>query len=333
MRGWRDGGAGGAGFAGGGKAGECVLRPGSGAEVAERFEMRRALRECRAGAEQGGLPVLQTFEAAMTPLAHRIVKENFLLPHERTDCDACNVRQKMADVHCFEVTAVHELAHSLSFDISDGKAELGELAFLPAPKTWIEFEACPEKPVSQYGRYGYLLIDNGRGVVESWHVGEFDMGGRSTYWAGQSSFDLKVFHPLFNPRATLTSDREIIWDQDDVPQEWAQIYAFLAMINTPKVIGRRQHMPHRGLEKALLREQKLIGKFPLHAWTEIRLECSPPQDLSQEQGYEAHLTGKKALHFCRAHLRLRNCRVEFVKAHWRGDPALGIKQSRYRVTA
>lgn len=90
-------------------------------------------------------------------------------------------------------------------------------------------------------------------------------------------------------------------------------------------------MPHRGLERALIANQKLVGKFPLHAWTEIKLHVTPPKEAEGE--HEAHLTGERALHFCRAHLRIRLGRLEVVKAHWRGNPAIGIKQSRYTVTA
>ena len=107
----------------------------------------------------------------------------------------------------------------------------------------------------------------------------------------------------------------------------------LAIINSPKIIGRRQHMPHRGLERALIAKQKAIGKFPLHAWTEIQLKVTPPKDMSSDAPAEDHLTGQKALHFCRAHLRVRMGRLEVVRAHWRGDAALGIKRSRYKVTA
>lgn len=109
------------------------------------------------------------------------------------------------------------------------------------------------------------------------------------------------------------------------------LFGALAFINSPRIIGRRQHMPHRGLERELLRQQKVIGKFPLHAWTEIVLEVTPPKEADGQHEYEAHLTGKRALHFVRAHLRIRDGKLSFVKAHWRGDAALGIKQSRYRL--
>lgn len=111
------------------------------------------------------------------------------------------------------------------------------------------------------------------------------------------------------------------------------LWTLLAFINTPKIIGRRQHMPHRGLEKRLTAALKPVGKFPLHAWTEILLQIASPKDVSAEPSIEAHLTGERALHFCRANIRVRLGQLEIVRAHWRGDASLGIKQSRYKVAA
>lgn len=109
------------------------------------------------------------------------------------------------------------------------------------------------------------------------------------------------------------------------------VFGALAFINSPKIIGRRQHMPHKGLERELLKNQKVIGSFPLHAWTEIALDVTPPKEAAGQHEFEAHLTGRRALHFVRSHLRIREGRLQFVKSHWRGDAALGIRQSRYTV--
>jgi hypothetical protein len=106
--------------------------------------------------------------------------------------------------------------------------------------------------------------------------------------------------------------------------------SLLALINSPRIIGRQQHMPSRVLEQKLTRGFG-VGKFPLHAWTEIKLEVAKPIEIDDGEPHEAHLTGRRALHFVRKHLRLWNGELIYVTSHWRGDPALGIKQSRYRV--
>jgi hypothetical protein len=50
-----------------------------------------------------------------------------------------------------------------------------------------------------------------------------------------------------------------------------------------------------------------------------------------EPASEGHLTGEKCLHFVRTFLRVRMGQLEYVDAHWRGNPALGMKRSRYRL--
>jgi hypothetical protein len=109
-------------------------------------------------------------------------------------------------------------------------------------------------------------------------------------------------------------------------------YAALATINTPRIIDRHQHMPHQRAERELLKGICVPAKFPLRAWTDIILKVGvPPDDKSASGDHEAHLTGEKCLHYCRSHLRVRFGYLEYVQGHWRGNPALGIKHSRYRM--
>jgi hypothetical protein len=110
---------------------------------------------------------------------------------------------------------------------------------------------------------------------------------------------------------------------------WA--YAALALINAPRVIGRKQHMPHERIEREQLKQLGLVGKFPLRAWTEIVLTVAPADNRTGEPSTEAHLTGEKCLHYCRTHLRVRLGTLEYVEGHWRGNPALGMKRNRYRL--
>lgn len=60
----------------------------------------------------------------------------------------------MSDIHCFECTEVFGAACELSKEMSDKGsvgAVRGKLGFLPAPKTWIEYE-------SEGIRLGMLLM-------------------------------------------------------------------------------------------------------------------------------------------------------------------------------
>ena len=102
----------------------------------------------------------------------------------------------------------------------------------------------------------------------------------------------------------------------------------LDLINTPGLIGLRQHDPHRGLVKRLA----TAGSYPLQGWSEVVLKHKTVM-----ASQEPHLTGPtyhKCLHFVRSHLRHLRCgRVLTIPAHWRGDAALGIKRTRYRLAA
>lgn len=42
-------------------------------------------------------------------------------------------------------------------------------------------------------------------------------------------------------------------------------------------------------------------------------------------------TSPRALHWCRAHNRQKGDRIERIRAHWRGDPAFGVRLASYRL--
>lgn len=104
----------------------------------------------------------------------------------------------------------------------------------------------------------------------------------------------------------------------------------LDLINTPGLIGLRQHDPHRGLARKLGAVRS--GSYPLRGWSEIVLKHQTriADPAEQNTGPAFH----KCLHFVRSHERhYRDGCVTIIPAHWRGDPALGIKRTRYRVDA
>ena len=101
------------------------------------------------------------------------------------------------------------------------------------------------------------------------------------------------------------------------------------LINTPGLVGFRQHAPHSGLAKQFARMG--VGKYPLRSWSEVTVKTHTRHC---DGDYESGSTFRKCLHFVRSHQRhYRTGRVSVIPAHWRGDPALGIKRTRYRVTA
>lgn len=251
----------------------------------------------------------------MTPLAAHFIKQQ-TLPIKRRDVihDPDRMLSRMADIHCFDITEIKDVVHQV-VDAWEDKGEpidtCRDRIFLPAPNTWIEWNGDADG-----NRGATFLSDCGDGWADAYAVSPQGHGGTYYVWKCERLClsDTAVYRP------------------DGVRYEGASwLRATLALINTPRIVGRRQHMPNKGLERRLTQHFG-VGKFPLHAWTEIKLEVLKPIEIDDGAPHEAHLTGKRALHFCRAHIRIRMGKLEYVTSHWRGDPAIGIKQSRYVVT-
>lgn len=235
----------------------------------------------------------------------------------RTFEDRAGLLQRMHDVHCFEVSEVMGLARELKKHLPRHGVD-ERSTFLPAPKTWLEWVT------NGSTRYGVLLEEKADGKVTVTGAGSH---GDGASWRTGQVLDLN-YRPKMGARSIAAIESLAELKESD-----EELLALIAIINTPRVIGRRQHMPHRGLERRLTQALGVQGKFPLNAWTEIKLQVAPPKDMSGEGTTEAHLTGQRALHFCRSHLRIRLGRLEVVRSHWRGDASLGIRQSRYKLAA
>lgn len=271
----------------------------------------------------------------MTPLAQRIVKDLTLPMRKRSQFDYAGLLHSMDDIHCFEISEIVGCAKDIGEKTLVEKFMLTQ-TFLPAKKTWIEFR-------HEDSRIGLLLEAKKRFIsvriassnnANSW-VSFPDEGLIDLSWEKHPLKDLPLKFSLINPdcKDAFESNGLGFFNRffGMVPVVTAAFGA-LAFINSPNIIGRTTHLPHRGLEKELIRRQKTTGTFPLNAWTEVHLKVTPPEDAKDIPDYEAHLTGRKALHWVRTHLRIRNGRLEIVREHWRGDGSIGIKRSRYRVT-
>ena len=249
----------------------------------------------------------------MTPVAHRLLK--WLLTNDAIPCVLSDrMRDLMRDIHCFECSDVVDLAKSIGDEFIRRDCIDDLCTFLPAEKTWIEFW--------EDGSRTALLLQR-------------ETSGFATVYALAACPDdrLSNFADVGRIKLDCAEKPSNCMDGDivDGKRFTAIIYGLLAIINTPRVIGRRQHAPHRGLEKRLLDMKRVVGRFPLNAWTEITLSVAVPRDESNKDSREAHLTGQKAYHFCRAHCRIRLGKLEFVRDHWRGDKSLGTKRSRYTL--
>jgi hypothetical protein len=275
----------------------------------------------------------------MTPLAHYLTRQIASRPKDRETIwrepqNIKNLRDLMHDIHCFEVTACLPLIVETYESFKGKPIEQSEtvyetFGFLPAPKTWIEFRHASGNRMAVAmeecdGRHAYnggkpsavcTFVDRDSVVnlgMVSTQSGDFYAYGGLQRWP-------QYILACSGPEPDMAGQGIL-----------ALAHTLLVLINSPKIIGRRQHMPHAGLERRLTKGLG-AGKFPLHAWTEILLQVNKPPEIDDGEPHEAHLTGRRALHFCRKHIRIQNGQLVYVSAHWRGDPALGIKQSRYNV--
>jgi hypothetical protein len=260
----------------------------------------------------------------MTPLAQWLLKQTMAKVRDREgmwhdERNAATLRDMLNDVHCFEITEAAPLVHELIMLFKDQEESKSEClfsthAFLPAPKTWIEWRH------ASGNRLGVLLQENetrtnARGTF-LWKEGAQNLGLVSLVSGDYHSDGGDQIFPdyLVDLMGNQTS-----------PGILSYAHCMLLLINSPKIIGSRQHMPHAGLAR------RLAGKFPLHAWTEIKLHVAKPIEIDDGEPHEAHITGRRALHFVRKHIRIRLGKLEYVSAHWRGDPAIGTRHQHYVV--
>ncbi len=247
----------------------------------------------------------------MTPLALRIMNEKTLPLKQRTFKDGAEIMDKIESAHCFEITKIMSLIESCRWDLYQTASAATN--FLPSPHTWIEYKF-------DDFRVAYLLIEDKEKKLAHVHL------IRDDEFAGDEIAKISLYG---NPNRYFQIKESVKEQKHFHNLSISILFPILAMINTPRIIGRRQHMPHAGLQRRLAKSKGMVGKFPLQAWTEILLEVTPPKEAKGE--HLGILSGSRAFHFVRQHLRIKNGRLELVSAHWRGDPSLGIMRSRYRL--
>jgi hypothetical protein len=215
-----------------------------------------------------------------------------------------------------------------------------DLIFTPARMTWIEWRG-RATGFADSARHGFLI----RGA---YHKGEF-VHSHGSLVTGTTSyvFDVGTPHdkPLLCPfEHDFLSDGPIL---QDIPMLDARKFlarwgleklrdtldlgrlgdfmaAVCAMIAAPRVTALVDHDLSQ-----LNRARKNRGYPPYLSYQAVNINVD---DYLQEKGGSRTATGDGvALHHVRAHLRMRLGKVEVVRPHWRGDPALGIVISRHRV--
>lgn len=232
---------------------------------------------------------------------------------------------------------VMALAYTLAVD-ADKLEGASRFIFMPAVKTWIEWED-----------------DNGKmGLFFDGHDGSVGLGfgfwGHMRHGTDPEVIPCTIDTPNYsmNFEPEKTADRMMenaggnphyekrikeAFGSMTLPQRMKiqgtmdvlkpLVWAVLALINSPKLIRER------AVDQSKLNKRRTaLGRYTFHPHHEVRLNV--------DKHIIATVTGtgdgaSRALHFVRAHLRFRLGQYELVRPHWRGDPALGIRDTHYAV--
>lgn len=266
----------------------------------------------------------------MTPLGHKVLRE-LVLPSKRRTIENrsdMSLLDLMRDVHFFDCRAITEAALGLVSAEKSGdefRQQVRPAAFLPAKNVWIE------KSLHGYD-FGSASLREMAFLLRTDDLGEkfkIYIAVRTDERFAIAYVDADV--PLDQNEVARIGAHRHPKNMESTRELYLEVLGHLALINTPRIIGREQRAPHSGLKRDLVRQ---LGRgFVIHDWSKILLDVTIPVDAAAGEGSERFtFTGGRALHFVRAHLRVKNGRVELVSAHWRGDPALGFHPATYRVT-
>jgi hypothetical protein len=304
----------------------------------------------------------------MTPLAKLLLNDYFEVRGRDRPARLVNLQKKLLQARQFEVTQIEAAVKLLCRADLDGAAfdEDGQpiedqgfdtridkrLVFLPAPVTWVEW-LTPERRkgvlLEQQDKQAYCTpwVTDGPDILQMPPLVlplayEQDAPANGHFVQAPLETELKRAFEEDPEKA-----KEIIaalpegmtpvpLTPFDLAMQRSMLFAILAVINTPRVFARRERAISFTEQRKLKAAAAKAGcAYQLLPWTEIVLEITPPaldgEPSAPGRPGGTKLTGGKALHLCKMHMRVRLGRIEWVRAHWRGDPARGIKQSYYTV--
>jgi hypothetical protein len=252
----------------------------------------------------------------MTPLAQHLLNDWCKPKAQRRVADPCDALRFMPDAKCFDTSRLTTAGVPPPPKGAFGQKDFEDRVFLPAPVTFLD-----------WGHIGCLLLQTpypgGRDAFIACTANREGVQPIATAFKGADE-RLKWAHldakePVFSvPELQRKSDIQVV-------------FATLFLLSVPHLVDLRVHQPHAGLQRKVAQAKGQVGRYPLQAWSEVTIFASadPLIDDRRDAEIESHLSGQKCLHFVRSFLRWRRGQLERVKAHWRGDPALGMKRTRY----
>lgn len=215
---------------------------------------------------------------------------------------------------CFDLSPVGAVVREASQELiatlaDEHRMEHGGLLFAPDASTWVEMMV-PGLP----------------------RIGALVWADDNVIWFESAKRDVSGFLELDPDGEHFSSGRKsAVTDHGpDYDMALGVLAAFVAssllLINAPRGVERQTSPPHKGLAREVRKAG--LGEFkPVHT---IRLSARSGPVGESDSGGPA---SSKAFHFCRSHVRkLPTGEVTRVRAHWRGDPALGLRRGDYLVT-
>lgn len=254
----------------------------------------------------------------MTPLAHALQRQLLRPARERARFwqnpeAASKLQRHLAAAKGFEVTAAWPLVEELRSRIRGPGdwASVAPMVFLPAPQVWIETAV---SVAQDRGRVAFLLETRADGVVDVHYIEE-EAGAHAVGVLREADHS-----------AAIASNADL--PDQECRQVLSWVSAVLVVINSPRVVVPHTRTPHRGLA----REMRHHGLSPPGGWCEVRLQVTKPRHIDDGKPHADQVTGQRALHFVRRFIRIRLGQLEYVTAHWRGNPEAGTRHSHYRVS-
>jgi hypothetical protein len=215
---------------------------------------------------------------------------------------------------------VIELAGGIVHDEDKLKAA-APFIFLPAYRTWMEWE-------DNHGKLAMFFDGRGDSVTQGHGIflSKRHEDDANDVVSIPFTYDLEAYlvETINAPKFVIPDDLRAKYDQA-IPTLKPIVFAILALINSPKII-RSTAVDLSKLNK----RREAQGRYTFHPHHEVRLNV----DKRVIKTVAGESDGaSKCLHFVRTHLRFVPSQGGYtmVMPHWRGDPALGIRDTHYNV--
>lgn len=216
------------------------------------------------------------------------------------------------------VLRVHRDVLDLAKLLVEEEAKLAAAApfiFFPAIDSWIEWE-------DEQGKLGFYFHGKQESVTEGFGFLTVQRHDEDNPVMLPLSFDTPGYRLEANPAPSTTFQQRLTFGAAAV-QVKPVVFAILALINSPKLIRQRPIDVSR-----INKKRASLGRYCFHPHHEVRLDVDK-RIISTVSGSGDGTS--RALHFVRTHLRFRRGQYELVRPHWRGDPAMGIRDASYRI--